>query len=53
MQTQSSMSQIDDEVIVSEGEELEQANESAFGQLMASAAKESRCVTSQVSHHQC
>ena len=33
-----------DEVIVSEGEELEQANESAFGWLMASAMEESRCV---------
>jgi predicted RNA-binding protein with PUA domain len=34
----------DDEVIVSEGEELEQADELAFGRLMASAVEESRCV---------
>jgi hypothetical protein len=32
----------DDEVIVSEGEELEQADESAFALLMASAMEESR-----------
>lgn len=34
----------DDEVIVSEGEEFEQANDSAFRKLMASAVEESRCV---------
>jgi hypothetical protein len=34
----------DDDVIVSEGEELEQVDESAFGLLMASAARESRYV---------
>ena len=35
----------DDEVLVSEGEELENFDESAFGRLMASAVEQSRCVS--------
>ena len=35
----------DDEVVVSEGEEVEEVDESAFVRLMASAAEQSRCVS--------
>ena len=34
----------DEDVLVSEGEELEEVDESAFGRLIASAAEQSRCV---------
>ena len=33
-----------DKVLVSEGEEQEEVDESAFGKLMASAVEQSRCV---------
>ena len=33
-----------DEVLVSEGEELEEVDESAFGKLMAGAVEQSKCV---------
>jgi hypothetical protein len=39
----------DDDVWVSEGEEVQQANESAFARLMASAVTQSRCVWSPLS----
>ena len=39
----------DKDVLVSEGEELEEVDESAFGRLMASAVEQSRCVLCVVS----
>ena len=43
--------ELEDEVLVSEAEELEQVNESAFARLMASSIGESRCVAPQVSKY--
>ena len=39
---------VNDEVLVSEGGELEEVDESAFGKLVAGAVEQSRCVIAQV-----
>ena len=43
--------EFEDEVLVSEAEELEQVDESAFARLMASSIDESRCVAPQASKY--